>query len=608
MTDEKDNGFFPEKEAENNENKSSTNNAKQAITGTTDEADKKFMEEQVKETNSSSSNEVAQKPEDVFYGNGDLTDSIPGAMGDAEKSTLQAAPEKQNEPEKAEVNQTNEDIDNPQKPEAITEKGLESDNSQEISAEQVINPATTKFQTDQVPEETKPDFVDDGGKFKLPNNAQQNQVYEADISNKFQDLFFIGENQEITIRLNLVEALVKNHLNKEVEKLENPIDCGLNLEINAEEKKVFLKGTPKHSGDLILTVVGTRKDKRSMKISLEITVVADPRTLWIPQEPPADAPYFKAHQDYKRIPEPDDLSAKATLTAARIRGRSHAQRGGFCDDDFAIAYDETWGFVAAVCDGAGSSKYSREASRIISTEMVNNFLKGIKFFKAEDFKPYIQLWDKEKDEKKNQEIQQKLKDWINTMYEGVFKRVLNNSFKNLEAVVFQTPKEEERIARNFYTTLIFFWAFPADERWFLFSYQVGDGAIAVKFEDKFELWHKPDGGEYSGQTRFLTRDLLADTEIFNRCKFKFLKNFQAIWAFTDGIADPKFSSDAALEQSENWIKLEKEFAATLANREELLEALAFWSKGEHDDRTICVLEVKETENTEQKAGEEEENG
>ncbi|MFC2503447.1 MAG: protein phosphatase 2C domain-containing protein, partial [Cardiobacterium sp.] len=61
---------------------------------------------------------------------------------------------------------------------------------------------------------------------------------------------------------------------------------------------------------------------------------------------------------------------------------------------------------------------------------------------------------------------------------------------------------------------------------------------------------------------------------------------------TDGVSDPKFETDAALENPQRWQTLWDELQAPLAAAEPkaaLHDWLGFWSRGNHDDRTIAFF-------------------
>ena len=61
---------------------------------------------------------------------------------------------------------------------------------------------------------------------------------------------------------------------------------------------------------------------------------------------------------------------------------------------------------------------------------------------------------------------------------------------------------------------------------------------------------------------------------------------------TDGVSDPKFETDAGLKLLMHWQLLWQDLATPLAAPAPdaaLLDWLDFWSRGNHDDRTIALL-------------------
>lgn len=107
----------------------------------------------------------------------------------------------------------------------------------------------------------------------------------------------------------------------------------------------------------------------------------------------------------------------------------------------------------------------------------------------------------------------------------------------------------------------------------------------------------PDGGEYAGQTRFLTmKEIFTPESIMSRLKYSIEEDFSALLLMTDGISDPFFETDANLNKVEKWNELwdniKSEVDLTDDNTEsqyQLLKWLNFWSPGNHDDRTIAIL-------------------
>lgn len=61
---------------------------------------------------------------------------------------------------------------------------------------------------------------------------------------------------------------------------------------------------------------------------------------------------------------------------------------------------------------------------------------------------------------------------------------------------------------------------------------------------------------------------------------------------TDGISDPRFETDAGLENQQKWQALWQEIEPHLQQEQPeqaLLEWSAFFSAGHHDDRTLAIL-------------------
>ena len=77
---------------------------------------------------------------------------------------------------------------------------------------------------------------------------------------------------------------------------------------------------------------------------------------------------------------------------------------------------------------------------------------------------------------------------------------------------------------------------------------------------------------------------------------------------SDGVSDPKFETDANLNNPDKWDALWddlKENGVDLtddneASKDQLLDWLDFWAPGNHDDRTIAILYEGEDDNLTEK--------
>ena len=80
------------------------------------------------------------------------------------------------------------------------------------------------------------------------------------------------------------------------------------------------------------------------------------------------------------------------------------------------------------------------------------------------------------------------------------------------------------------------------------------------------------------------------------------EDFSHLFLMTDGIYDPKFEVEANLEKTEKWLefiddlegknedKIGIDFSAELPEAEQQLNNwMEFWSKGNHDDRTLAII-------------------
>lgn len=243
-----------------------------------------------------------------------------------------------------------------------------------------------------------------------------------------------------------------------------------------------------------------------------------------------------------------------------------------------------------VADGAGSATYSREGSRIACAEAVNHCIVNLDGNK--DFEEAIAKYNEQKNDGEN-EARKIVGDFI-------YKIVGNAALKAHKAI------NNEAIARNnlskqYATTLLLSICKRFSFGWFIASFWVGDGAICLydKVKHTAKILGKPDEGEYAGQTRFLTMpEIFKDaTSFYQRLRFHIVDDFTALFLMTDGVSDPKFETDANLNNPDKWDDLWndlKENGVELTDdnedsKEQLLRWLDFWSPGNHDDRTIAIL-------------------
>ncbi len=373
--------------------------------------------------------------------------------------------------------------------------------------------------------------------------------------------------------------------------VENLEPTGLTEIIDLENGTISLSGIPTEAKDfefkICMKLKGWEVGEPIIERKFSIAFNPDPRDLWVSKPVPDDIQYKKADEDscYVLVPEFEGLPQKDIVVASK-RGRSHAQEGKPRDDDFRVSFNPQNGwYVLAVADGAGSAKYSREGSRV-ACETVETYCKERLAEQGDAFEAAVQAYAQEK-------TQETLKPVIEKIHEILFKAA-TEAYKAILKKV--DDCQGSAVLKDFSTTLLLAVCRKFSFGWFIASFGVGDGAIAIydKDAESVKLLNEPDGGEYAGQTRFLTMDSIFRDR--TRIKMSIVPDFTALMLMTDGISDPFFETDANLAKKEKWDNLwenlskEVDFSDDYEQSQyQLLGWLDFWSPGNHDDRTIAIL-------------------
>ena len=278
------------------------------------------------------------------------------------------------------------------------------------------------------------------------------------------------------------------------------------------------------------------------------------------------------------------------IVAASLRGRSHAQDGKPRDDAFQFATTHGWQ-VLAVSDGAGSACYSRDGARLACEKAVAVCCERL------DNEPYRNTFEAN------------IKNLSDTPTEPEKRKPVGDSLYSLlchaanqaRQAIAQEAAQQGKETRTYAATLLLCVAKHFEFGWFVGSFWVGDGAIALYRRDTTPhtvyLMGEPDEGEYGGQTRFLTMpEVFSDASaLYRRLRFQLVDDFSALFLMTDGVSDPKFETTNNLKNAEKWDALWDELTAAKAltnaaeSKQALLEWLGFPSPGNHDDRTLLVL-------------------
>jgi serine/threonine protein phosphatase PrpC len=380
----------------------------------------------------------------------------------------------------------------------------------------------------------------------------------------------------------------------------------IGLQYDAATKQIT--GIPTQAGDHKIEMKCKRKDWKEGKPLIQKEIILfinpDPKSLWKNIPTPEDVEYFKPDEDkdFVKIASKQTKgflgfgkkeTARKDMVAASQRGRSHALEGKPRDDDFGLYFDEQseW-YIMTVADGAGSARYSRKGSQIACRTVIETGQNKLSEQK-ENLEKSIIAFSNDKSQENRNATGKILYDIIGS---AAFK-----SYKNIE----EEAKIKAAAIKDYATTLLIAVCKKFDFGWFVGAFWVGDGGMGIYRKDPefLKILGEPDGGEFAGQTRFLTMpEIIQPAEIYKRLRFDIIEDFDALILMTDGVTDPKFETDANLNKIEKWHELWDDLHGKNEDQakvdftddneqaaDQLLKWLDFWSRGNHDDRTIAIL-------------------
>lgn len=371
----------------------------------------------------------------------------------------------------------------------------------------------------------------------------------------------------------------------------NTPEQGNNIPIGTPNRGILIKGLPSVAGDYDVTLKykykGWYEGCNILERKFRVAINPDTRSLWKDIPTDKNIKFFKEDYtcEYLTVSENENGPQK-DIVAASKRGRSHAHEGKARDDDFKLFHnDENGWYIIAVADGAGSAKYSRKGSAVACDTCIEHCKQALD--SPADLETAII------------DLSNATEGHSNRTISTLIYNIVGGAAHKAHRAILETAKANEDQPRDYSTTLLLAICKKFDFGWFVASFWVGDGAMCIYDKERqyIKLLGTPDGGEYAGQTRFLTmKEIFTPESIMSRLKYSIEEDFSALLLMTDGISDPFFETDANLNKVEKWNELweniNSEVELTDDNSEsqyQLLKWLDFWSPGNHDDRTIAIL-------------------
>ncbi|RZJ52764.1 MAG: protein phosphatase 2C domain-containing protein, partial [Flavobacterium sp.] len=279
-----------------------------------------------------------------------------------------------------------------------------------------------------------------------------------------------------------------------------------------------VSGIPEQAGDVVLELSYNFEDEDEGAApnvkKLFIIINADPKSLW--KDIPSDMKGLYAKPD--NVSEVVELHGKTLIVASR-RGRSHANTGGYRDDDYYYAELENGWSLIAVSDGAGSAPAGRKGSEIACNAVVE-YMK--------------QRFTAQQSAAIDEAISANAKDKIKELALPYLSGAANHAFEEIE----NFSREAEMPLDAFHATLIFTLVKHYPQGSAFFSFSVGDCPMAVVNRDitQVTLLNTLDVGEFGGGTRFITMpEIFRGDNFEDRFTFEMVTDFSYFVLMTDGI-------------------------------------------------------------------------
>jgi len=384
-----------------------------------------------------------------------------------------------------------------------------------------------------------------------------------------------------------------------------------------------LVGTPEIDGDVTARIIFEKMDKSLAFTDTRFFVNKNPRDMWVPMEPAdgADLPW-KPHQIVRSLPsDPTYAGPQWDLFGASIRGRAHAREAKYREDDFSVgrgASIPSWHVVVS-CDGAGSAPLSRIGSATIARTITEFLIWTLDERGGTSKLPSAAHEGPSpiSSETATSEAQPALGATLNSLLDKpqnadhleVMKSLVDvfrvGAWKAVDAIS-ALAKSSARAEKDFNSTLLVAISrqIPQLNKTFVATFQVGDGAIGVGVPGthgvvQWQMYGKPDKGEYAGETVFLDRRVLNELDtVTSHITCGWFDVMPMILAMSDGVSDPRFQYQATPEDSDAWNLLWSDVRSALPAHSlespssdweaKLIAVLEHYDEGHHDDRTIVI--------------------
>lgn len=302
-----------------------------------------------------------------------------------------------------------------------------------------------------------------------------------------------------------------------------------------------------------------------LQTEARLHVVANPKALYA--DIPADSNAIGAKSDRQCM---EARTGRWAMIGASIRGRAHANAGGHREDDVRVRAVGADLLAFAISDGAGSARLAALASAIAVESGIDALEATLATQDAEHALGVAAQEAYRTILRAAEQHRAHIDDFGCTLTLGVYRLPANNAA----------------------TASLALW-------------QIGDGIVMTQSAEGSRILLAGDHGEYAGQTRFLHHLGQTPAQFQARAKCFEVPGTSWMIACTDGISDP-FSLDlvdadgssSALTDCPPIAAIVRTACAVVnktATVEQLFDAMAVFTPGDHDDRTLVLITPEEVQ-------------
>lgn len=261
---------------------------------------------------------------------------------------------------------------------------------------------------------------------------------------------------------------------------------------------------------------------------------------------------------YKPVPEspepyPESVCSSEqgggfSITAASVRGKKHKHDGTNCDDRYAYEIIDD-AVIAVVSDGAGSKLFSRIGAKA-ACEAVIRYTKARLGAIRRDNPDFLSTLGLPLDNPDFASVCGQLAAMLRDSYAEAFAAVEAAFEKRKELPEFEQAAGRTPELKDFSCTLLAALIIPVEtangKEYLTASVQLGDGMIAGVDEttdNPLILLGTADGGNFSGETEFLTSEQFRNPEsLMSRTKIR-RGRLTSLLLMSDGVADDYYPNN-----------------------------------------------------------------